>query len=308
MADIEVDLQYKENIEKSGRSCKAAENGLVRFEKIKAEGVKKKFKLKEGQQVNNNGAVSNEIEVLDGVNIGIRKGEFLTLVGPSGCGKSVFLDIIGGLTNLTSGKVYHDDKTIEGPNIKTGYVFQQYALFPWRNALSNIEFGLEVQGVPKEERVKTARKLLSLFGLTGFEDRFPYQLSGGMQQRVAIARALATNPDVLLMDEPFAALDAQTREILQNELLRIWEETRTTVIFVTHSIDEAVFLADRVAVMTARPGVIKQIIEIDLPRPRDGDIRSSPEFADNRHKVWAALKEEVIKAQKDWELASVYAR
>jgi len=278
------------------------------MDKIKSENVKKKFKLKEGQEVNNNGTISNEIEVLDGVNLSIRKEEFLTLVGPSGCGKSVFLDIISGLTNLTSGKVYHDDKTIDGPNIKTGYVFQQYALFPWRNALSNIEFGLEAQGVPKEERVKTARKLLSLFGLTGFEDRFPYQLSGGMQQRVAIARALATNPDVLLMDEPFAALDAQTREILQSELLRIWENTHTTVIFVTHSIDEAVFLADRVAVMTARPGVIKQIIEIDLPRPRAGDIRSSAEFADNRQKVWAALKEEVLKAQKDWELASVYAR
>ncbi len=308
MADIEVDLEYKENNEKSVRSCKATENGLDRFEKIKAEGVKKKFKLKEGQQVNNNGTVSNEVEVLNGVDLSIRNGEFLTLVGPSGCGKSVFLDIIGGLTNATSGEVHMDGKPIEGPSSKTGYVFQQYALFPWRNALSNIEFGLEAKDIPKEERTKTAKKLLSLFGLSGFEDRFPYQLSGGMQQRVAIARALATNPDVLLMDEPFAALDAQTREILQNELLRIWGGTRTTVIFVTHSIDEAVFLADRVAVMTARPGVIKQIIEIDLPRPRDGDIRSSTEFADNRYKVWTALKEEVIKAQKDWELASVYAR
>ncbi|MCZ7382534.1 MAG: ABC transporter ATP-binding protein [Candidatus Methanoperedens sp.] len=278
------------------------------MDKIKAENVKKKFKLKEGQQVSNNGAVSNEIEVLNGVNLDIRKSEFLVLVGPSGCGKSVFLDIIGGLTNPTNGKVYHDDKPIDGPNLKTGYVFQQYALFPWRNALSNIEFGLETQGVPKEERVKIARKLLSQFGLSDFWDRFPYQLSGGMQQRVAIARALATNPDVLLMDEPFAALDAQTREILQNELLRIWEGTGTTVIFVTHSIDEAIFLADRVAVFTARPGIIKQMIDIDLPRPRDGSIRSTSEFANNRHKVWDALKGEVLKAQKDWELASVYAK
>ncbi len=278
------------------------------MDKIKAEGVKKKFKLKEGQQVNNNGSISNEVEVLNGVDLSIIKGEFLTLVGPSGCGKSVFLDIIGGLTNPTSGNVYLDNKPIAGPNFKTGYVFQQYALFPWRNALSNIEFGLETQGVPKEERIKIAKKLLSKFGLSGFEDRFPYQLSGGMQQRVAIARALATNPDVLLIDEPFAALDAQTREILQNELLRIWEGTETTVIFVTHSIDEAVFLADRVAVMTARPGVIKQLIDIDLPRPRNGGVRSSPEFATNRHKVWDALKAEVIRAQKDWELASVYAR
>ncbi|HEY9207398.1 MAG TPA: ABC transporter ATP-binding protein [Candidatus Methanoperedens sp.] len=278
------------------------------MEKIIAKGVKKKFKLKDHQQVNNNGSVSNEIEVLNGIDLSIRNGEFLVVVGPSGCGKSVLLDIIAGLTNSTSGYVYLDGKMVEGPNIKTGYVFQQYALFPWRNALSNIEFGLETQNIPKVERTKIAKKLLSLFGLSDFWDRFPYQLSGGMQQRVAIARALATNPDILLMDEPFAALDAQTREILQNELLRIWEGTRTTVVFVTHSIDEAIFLADRVAVMTARPGVVKQVIDIDLPRPRDGNIRSSPEFADNRHKVWDLLKGEVIKAQKDWELASVYVK
>ena len=278
------------------------------MEKIKAEGLKKKFKLKDGQKVNNNGSITNEVEVLNGVDLGIIKGEFLTIVGPSGCGKSVLLDIIGGLTNPTSGNVYLDNKPIAGPSFKTGYVFQQYALFPWRNALSNIEFGLETHGIQKEEREKIARKLLSKFGLSDFEDRFPYQLSGGMQQRVAIARSLATNPDVLLMDEPFAALDAQTREILQNELLRIWEGTDTTVIFVTHSIDEAVFLADRVAVMTARPGVVKQLIDIDLARPRNGNIRSSNEFAQNRHKVWDALKDEVLKAQKDWELASVYAR
>lgn len=278
------------------------------MEKIKAEGLKKKFKLKDGQKVNKNGSITNEVEVLNGVDLSIIKGEFLTIVGPSGCGKSVLLDIIGGLTNPTSGNVYLDNKPIAGPSFKTGYVFQQYALFPWRNALSNIEFGLETHGIQKEEREKIARKLLSKFGLSDFEDRFPYQLSGGMQQRVAIARSLATNPDVLLMDEPFAALDAQTREILQNELLRIWEGTDTTVIFVTHSIDEAVFLADRVAVMTARPGVVKQLIDIDLARPRNGNIRSSNEFAQNRHKVWDALKDEVLKAQKDWELASVYAR
>lgn len=278
------------------------------IEKVKAEGVKKKFKLKESQQVNNNGTLSNEIEVLNGADLILREGEFLALVGPSGCGKSVLLDIIAGLTDPTSGKVYMDGKPIEVPNLKTGYVFQQYALFPWRNALSNIEFGLEIKDVPKGERTDVAKKLLTKFGLSDFWDRFPYQLSGGMQQRVAIARALATNPEVLLMDEPFAALDAQTREILQNELLRILENTHTTTIFVTHSIDEAVFLADRVAVMTARPGTIKQMIDIDLPDKRDGDIRSSAEFAENRHKVWSALKEEVLKAQKDWELASLYAK
>jgi len=162
--------------------------------------------------------------------------------------------------------------------------------------------------VSKESRKKIALELLGIFGLSDFADRFPYQLSGGMQQRVAIARSLATNPDVLLMDEPFAALDAQTREILQNELIKIWEKTKPTVVFVTHSIEEAVFLADRVAVMTARPGKIKEIIEIDLPRPRSEDVRSTPAFAANRERVWLALKDEVNKAQKDWALASVYAR
>ncbi len=273
---------------------------------IVAKDVRKKFRLKHGQEVNNNGIVSNEIEALGGFDLQIRKGEFLVLVGPSGSGKSVFLDLVGGLSAPTSGVVYLDDKPVEAPSDKTGYVFQQYALFPWRTALSNIEFGLESRGVVKDERVKIARELLSLFGLSDFEDRYPYQLSGGMQQRVAIARALATKPEVLLMDEPFAALDAQTREILQNELIRIWEGTDTTVIFVTHSIDEAVFLADRVAVVTARPGKIKEIIEIDLPRPRNGDVRSSSEFAANRLKVWGALKSEVNKAQQDWKLASAF--
>jgi NitT/TauT family transport system ATP-binding protein len=274
---------------------------------IVAENVNKKFKLKQGQQVNNNGIISNEIEVLKGFSLTIKKGEFLVLVGPSGSGKSVFLDLVGGLSTPTSGIVYLDGKPVESTSAKTGYVFQQYALFPWRTALSNIEFGLESRGTPKEERVRIARELLSIFGLSDFEDRFPYQLSGGMQQRVAIARALATKPEVLLMDEPFAALDAQTREILQNELIKIWEGTNTTVIFVTHSIDEAVFLADRVAVVTARPGRIKAIIDIDLPRPRKGDVRSNSEFAANRHKVWGALKAEVNKAQKEWKLAPEFS-
>jgi ABC-type nitrate/sulfonate/bicarbonate transport system, ATPase component len=194
------------------------------MDKIVAEGVSKTFKLKDHQQVLSNGVLTNEIQVLRDVNLRIRDGEFLVLVGPSGCGKSVFLDIVGGLTGQNEGRIYHDDKPIEGINLSTGYVFQQYALFPWRNAISNIEFGLEIRGVPKEEREAKAAKLLSLFGLSDFADRYPYQLSGGMQQRVAIARSLATDPDILLMDEPFAALDAQTREILQDQLLQIWEK------------------------------------------------------------------------------------
>ncbi|MGR9172009.1 ABC transporter ATP-binding protein [Rhizobium sp. KDH_Rht_773_N] len=277
------------------------------MDRITVTDIRKTFQLKPGQTVTIDGRPSDRVTVLNGVDLSIRKGEFITLVGPSGSGKSVLLDIIGGLTEASDGAVSIDGKRIVRPDPKTGYVFQQYALFPWRTALANIEYALEVHGTPKRERTEKARYFLSLFGLSGFEDRFPNQLSGGMQQRVAIARALATDPEVLLMDEPFAALDAQTREILQTELLRIWEKINTTVVFVTHSIDEAIYLADRIVVMTARPGTVKEIIEIDLPRPRDGDIRASTEFNAHRGRVWEALRDEVNKAQKDWALSPAYA-
>lgn len=277
------------------------------MDRITVTDVRKTFQLKPGQTVTIDGRPSDHVTVLNGIDLTIRKGEFITLVGPSGSGKSVLLDIIGGLTEASDGIVRIDGKHIVKPDPKTGYVFQQYALFPWRTALANIEYALEVHGVPKRERTEKARYFLSLFGLSGFEDRFPNQLSGGMQQRVAIARALATDPEVLLMDEPFAALDAQTREILQTELLRIWEKINTTVVFVTHSIDEAIYLADRIVVMTARPGTVKEIIEIDLPRPRDGDIRASAAFNVHRGRVWEALRDEVNKAQKDWALSPAYA-
>ncbi|TPL78995.1 ABC transporter ATP-binding protein [Mesorhizobium sp. B2-3-14] len=274
--------------------------------RIVVNDISKTFQLKPGQFVTVDGEATDRVTVLDGVDLAIRKGEFITLVGPSGSGKSVLLDIIGGLTRATGGDVQLDGRRITRPDPKTGYVFQQYALFPWRTALANIEYALEVRGVAKTERTATARHLLSLFGLAGFEDRFPNQLSGGMQQRVAIARALASNPEVLLMDEPFAALDQQTRELLQGELLRIWGKIKTTVIFVTHSIDEAIFLADRVVVMTARPGAVKEIIDIDLPRPRDGDIRASTEFNAYRARVWDVLRDEVNRAQKDWTLSPAF--
>ncbi|RUU75636.1 ABC transporter ATP-binding protein [Mesorhizobium sp. M7A.F.Ca.MR.362.00.0.0] len=278
------------------------------MDRIVVSDISKTFQLKPGQFVTVDGEATDRVTVLDGVDLSIRKGEFITLVGPSGSGKSVLLDIIGGLTQATGGNVQLDGRRITRPDPKTGYVFQQYALFPWRTALANIEYALEVRGVAKAERTATARHLLALFGLAGFEDRFPNQLSGGMQQRVAIARALASNPEVLLMDEPFAALDQQTRELLQGELLRIWGKINTTVIFVTHSIDEAIFLADRVVVMTARPGAVKEIIDIDLPRPRDGDIRASAEFNLYRARVWDVLRDEVNKAQKDWTLSPAFSR
>ncbi|MER9288803.1 ABC transporter ATP-binding protein [Mesorhizobium sp. M0510] len=277
------------------------------MDRIVVSDISKTFQLKPGQFVTVDGEATDRVTVLDRVDLSIRKGEFITLVGPSGSGKSVLLDIIGGLTQATGGNVQLDGRRITRPDPKTGYVFQQYALFPWRTALANIEYALEVRGVAKAERTATARHLLALFGLAGFEDRFPNQLSGGMQQRVAIARALASNPEVLLMDEPFAALDQQTRELLQGELLRIWGKINTTVIFVTHSIDEAIFLADRVVVMTARPGAVKEIIDIDLPRPRDGDIRASAEFNAYRARVWDVLRDEVNKAQKDWTLSPAFS-
>ncbi|MER8751514.1 ABC transporter ATP-binding protein [Mesorhizobium sp. M1050] len=277
------------------------------MDRIVVSDISKTFQLKPGQFVTVDGEATDRVTVLDGVDLSIRKGEFITLVGPSGSGKSVLLDIIGGLTQATGGDVQLDGRRITRPDPKTGYVFQQYALFPWRTAVANIEYALEVRGVAKAERTATAHHLLALFGLAGFEDRFPNQLSGGMQQRVAIARALASNPEVLLMDEPFAALDQQTRELLQGELLRIWGKIKTTVIFVTHSIDEAIFLADRVVVMTARPGTVKEIIDIDLPRPRDGDIRASAEFNTYRARVWDVLRDEVNKAQKDWTLSPAFS-
>lgn len=277
------------------------------MERIAVSGLRKTFTLKPGQTVTVDGVTSNRIAVLDGVDLTINRGEFVTLVGPSGSGKSVLLDVIAGLTEATSGVALIDGIEVSKPHARTAYVFQQYALFPWRTALQNVEYALEVRGVPAAERREKARYFLHLFGLKGFEDRFPSQLSGGMQQRVAIARALSTDPQVLLMDEPFAALDAQTRDILQSELLRIWEQIKTTVVFVTHSIDEAIYLADRVVVMTARPAIVKEIVEIDLPRPRDLDIRNSEAFNAYRRRVWESLRDEVSKAQRDWALASSYA-
>ncbi len=277
------------------------------MDRIVISDIQKTFKLKPGQSVAVEGRFTDRVQVLAGVDLAVRKGEFITLVGPSGSGKSVLLDIIGGLTDATSGEAFIDATRVTRPDPKIAYVFQQYALFPWRTALQNIEYALEVRGVDREVRQMKARHFLGLFGLTGFEDRYPSQLSGGMQQRVAIARALSTDPEVLLMDEPFAALDAQTRNILQSELLHIWETINTTVVFVTHSIDEAIFLADRVVVMTARPGKVKEIVEIDLPRPRGEDVRSSDAFNAYRRHVWNALRDEVQRAQKDWALAATFA-
>ncbi|GGL18030.1 ABC transporter ATP-binding protein [Sphaerisporangium melleum] len=234
---------------------------------------------------------------LEGVDLAVHEGEFLTLVGPSGCGKSTLLDLIGGLTAPSGGEILIDGRPVTGPGLDRGVVFQQYALFPWRTALANIEFGLEAKDVPRRERRALARHYIELVGLAGFEQRYPHELSGGMRQRIAIARSLAFDPDVLLMDEPFAALDAQTRESLQEELLRIWEKTGKTIVFITHGIDEAVYLGRRVAVMTSRPGRIKKVIEVAFGS-REGDLRADPRFGEYRHEIWTLLRDEVAAAQE----------
>ncbi|MEN6437598.1 MAG: ABC transporter ATP-binding protein [Syntrophobacter sp.] len=261
---------------------------------IRIENLSKIFESR-----NTGNGVSRGLPALDNINLSVGKGEFLALLGPSGCGKSTLLHIIDGLASA-DGSVLINGKPINGPGLNRGIVFQEYALFPWRTTIENVAFGLEIKGVPKDERARVARGYLSLVGLAGFEERYPYELSGGMKQRVAIARALAYEPEVLLMDEPFAALDAQNREILQCELLKIWESTGKTILFVTHSIDEAAFLAQRVAVMTSRPGTIKAIVDISLPTPRyeEKDLRSSARFAKIRHELWELLSEEVEKARQ----------
>jgi NitT/TauT family transport system ATP-binding protein len=209
-------------------------------------------------------------------NLSIDEGEFVAVVGPSGCGKSTLLNIVSGLTKAEKGAVFIDDTKIRGPALDRGFVMQGYALLPWRNIQRNIELGLEVKGVPRKKRRETSRYYIELVGLGGFEKHYPYELSGGMRQRVALARSLAYDPEVLLMDEPFAAVDAQTREILQEELLRIWGKTRKTILFITHSIEEAVLLADRIVVMTPGPGRIRSIVPVDLERPRN--LRNPGDF------------------------------
>lgn len=238
--------------------------------------------------------------------LSIDKGEFIAIVGPSGCGKSTLLDIISGLSKANSGTITIDGNTITGPALDRGFVMQGYALFPWRTVRRNVEFGLELKKIPKKERAKISEKYLELVGLKGFEERYPHELSGGMRQRVAIARSLAYEPEVLLMDEPFAAVDAQTRETLQDELLKIWEKTNKTIIFVTHSIEEAVLLADRVVVLTKNPGTIKKVVEIQLPRPRtNADMRISTDFSWITNNVWELLQETEKEDKKSFNSKDV---
>ncbi|SFA80991.1 NitT/TauT family transport system ATP-binding protein [Cohnella sp. OV330] len=265
--------------------------------KISIRHVHKAFSVKRGSKPFK--AESQPVYALQDINLEVRQGEFMVIVGPSGCGKSTLLDLLAGLTKPGGGQILLDGQAISGPNLDRGIVFQQYALFPWKTALANVEFGLEAKGVGRRERRETAQRFIELVGLGGFEHRYPHELSGGMKQRIAIARSLAYDPEVLLMDEPFAALDAQTRETLQSELLRIWEATGKTIIFITHGIEEAVYLGQRVAIMTSRPGRIKRVIDIPFESRRsEEDLRSNPDFVKLRHEIWELLKDEVSRAQE----------
>ena len=230
------------------------------------------------------------VVALEDVSLKVTDSEFVSILGPSGCGKSTLLRILDGLASADSGEVLMDGKPIERPTQERGFVFQSFNLFPWRTVRGNIEFGMEIKGVAKKARHTVSQRLIELVGLTGFDRKYPHELSGGMQQRVGIARALAIDPAVLLMDEPFGALDAQTREDMQDELLRIWAAARKTVLFVTHSIEEAIYLSDRVLIMTPRPGRILAELDIPFDRPRSEAHRTLPEFSALRHDIHSRLK------------------
>lgn len=232
---------------------------------------------------------------LQEIDLAVREGEFVAIIGPSGCGKSTLLRMFADLAQPSAGKVAIN-RTTDGPS--NAMVFQEYALFPWRTILDNVAFGLENRGIPRAERHRIAAHFLRRVGLGGFMNAYPHQLSGGMRQRAGIARAFATNPEVLLMDEPLGALDAQTRLLLQELLLEIWEQERKTVIYVTHSLEEAILLADRVVVFTARPGRIKAIFDVGLPRPRSLEQKSSATFNELQSELWPLLKDEVLAASE----------
>ena len=240
-----------------------------------------------------NPVTGQSVEALKDINLRVDKGEFLTIVGPSGCGKTTLLRIFAGLIPPSEGMVLHNGNPVLGPSPKVGFVFQSDNLMPWRNVWDNVSFGPELRGESKKSYGPRIEYLLDLVGLSGFAKYYPHQLSGGMRQRVNLARALAIEPDVLLMDEPFAALDAQTREIMQDELLRIWRETGNTVVFITHQIDEAIFLADRLLILAARPGRVQELLTIDMPRPRGLEVKRTARFTELADHVWSSIERQV---------------
>lgn len=256
-------------------------------EYLKVQGVSKTFKR--------NGQAIVALEALD---LSIAEGEFVSIVGPSGCGKSTFLHMVGGFEPRSGGTITLAGTPVSRPGPDRGMLFQDYALFPWRTVMGNVTWSLEVKRIPKAQRVVLARKYIEMVGLKKFENAYPAELSGGMRQRVALARTLVYEPQMLLMDEPFGALDAQTRELMQEELTDIWQANRRTVLFVTHDIEEALYLSDRVIVFTARPGRIKADIRVNLARPRSPSIRKSTEFIEYYTQIWDMLRNEVLHARE----------
>jgi len=230
---------------------------------------------------------------LDGVSLKVMDGEFVSIVGPSGCGKTTFLAVVDGLIPATAGRILVDGRIVEEPGPDRAVVFQDASLLPWRNVLGNVVYGLECRGMKARAARERAQRYIDLVGLSGFEQHYPHALSGGMQQRVNLARALAMDPQVLLMDEPFAALDAQTRELMQEELLQIWLKARKTVLFITHQIDEAIYLADRVVVFSGRPGRVKEIVEVAIERPRRLAVKREPRFHALEDRIWSLIEEDV---------------
>ena len=240
-----------------------------------------------------------ELAVLEDIDLGVAAGEFVSLVGPSGCGKTTLLRIVAGLESCDRGEIQIDGRRVTRPGIDRGFVFQADALLPWRTVLGNASIGLEVNGTRGAEAKSRTQALLALVGLGGFEAYYPRQLSGGMRQRVNLARALAVDPEVLLMDEPFSALDAQTREIMQTELTRIWSSGKKTVLFITHQIDEAVYLSDRVVVLSRRPGRISDIVPVALPRPRALSVKRSAQFSAHVERIWRLIEDDVRRSVLD---------
>ncbi len=239
------------------------------------------------------------VRALADINLTIRQGEFVSLIGPSGCGKTTLLKIMDGLLSFDEGSVQIEGRPLAGPGPERSMVFQSFALMPWRNVRDNVAFGLKLRNQKGSAAAETVQRYIDMVGLNGFEDSFPDQLSGGMQQRVGLARALAVNPSILLMDEPFGSLDAQTRNLLQVDLERIWEADNKTVLFVTHAMDEAVFLSSRVVIMSPRPGRIHEVIDIDLPRPRNDEMRTNPRFVELTAYIWDTLRGMIVRGETD---------
>jgi NitT/TauT family transport system ATP-binding protein len=261
--------------------------GETRRVKVKIDQVKKVFDSRNG-----------EVVALNGVDLDIHENEFVTVVGPSGCGKSTLLNIIAGLEKPTSGVVSCDRKEITGTGTERGVVFQQYALFPWLTVMGNVQFGLNLQGIKGKKADEIANKYIKLVDLQDFVNHYPKELSGGMKQRVAIARAYAANPSVLLMDEPFGALDAQTRTQLQEELLHTWDSEQKTCFFITHDVEEAILLGQKVVIMSARPGRIKEVVDVKIPYPRNQETRMTPEFLEVKNYVWGQVYQEYLAVRK----------